>query len=185
MTTQLIKDPLVWIDLEMTGLDLSTDHIIEIACIITDGSLNTIATGPDLIIHQPKQVMDAMSEWCVTHHGSSGLTASVLASKLSVQEAEKQVLEFIKQHIPEKGVGVLAGNSVHMDKEFIRKEMPALLDWLHYRLVDVSTVKELARRWDKNVFTGAPKKGMSHRALDDIKESIEELRYYRRTFFKQ
>ncbi|KAJ3307338.1 Oligoribonuclease, mitochondrial [Blyttiomyces sp. JEL0837] len=175
---------LVWIDLEMTGLDLAKDHIMEIACIITDGDLNVVEEGPDLIIHLDKPELDSMNEWCIEHHGKSGLTASCLASTRTLQSVEQEVLAFIKKHIPKANVGVLAGNSVHMDKEFLRKEMPDLLGHLHYRLVDVSTVKELVRRWSPEAYANAPIKLGKHRALDDILESIKELQYYRKSVFK-
>lgn len=172
---------LVWIDLEMTGLNVYTDKIIEIACIITDGNLNVVAEGPELVIHQEKDIMDSMDEWCTNQHGSSGLTAKVLNSTVSTKDAEDQVLEFIKRHVNEMGSGILAGNSVHMDKEFLRKEMPDLLGYLHYRLVDVSTVKALAQNWYPNL--AMMSKAESHRALDDIRESIKELKYYRDKIF--
>ncbi|KAI8884490.1 ribonuclease H-like protein [Backusella circina FSU 941] len=168
----------------MTGLDIKKDHLIEIAVLITDGDLNIVAKGPELVIHQPREVMDAMNEWCVEHHGASGLTKQVLDSKISVQEAEKQVVDFLKQNIP-SGVAPLAGNSVHADKVFLNKEMPGVVDYLHYRIVDVSTIKELSKRWYPGIANGVIKKG-GHRALDDIVESIEELKYYREhVFIKQ
>ncbi|KAJ3020759.1 UNVERIFIED_CONTAM: hypothetical protein HDU68_009985 [Siphonaria sp. JEL0065] len=179
----LLKTP-AGIMLEMSGLDLTKDKILEIACIITDGDLNIIAESPDLIIRTEKSLLDSMDEWCVQHHGQSGLTQSAIDSKQSMQDVESQILTFIKKYIPEKNVGVLAGNSVHMDKEFLRKDMPTLLGHLHYRLVDVSTIKELMARWNPELLTKAPKKKGSHRALDDIKESVEELKYYRQTAFK-
>ncbi|KAJ3300069.1 Oligoribonuclease, mitochondrial [Borealophlyctis nickersoniae] len=168
----------------MTGLDLQKDHIIEIAAIVTDGDLNIKAEGPDLIIHQPKEVMDDMNDWCVQTHGQSGLTAAVIASTLSTSEAESQILSFIRQHIPTPRVAILAGNSIHVDKQFLQKEMPNLVDHLHYRIVDVSTVKELARRWYPTEYSEAPVKRNTHRALDDIRESIAELQYYRQAVFK-
>ncbi|KAG0079071.1 Oligoribonuclease, mitochondrial [Podila epicladia] len=178
------KQPsLVWIDCEMTGL-LATDKLIEIAVIITDDELNIVAEGPNLIIHQPKHVMDSMNAWCIDHHGASGLTASVLASTISTSDACTQVLSFIQQHIPEQRVGILAGNSVHADKVFLDREMKPIIDHLHYRIVDVSTVKELARRWYPREFAATPAKQGAHRALDDIKESIAELKYYRSAVFK-
>ncbi|KFH73233.1 hypothetical protein MVEG_00454 [Podila verticillata NRRL 6337] len=177
------KPSLVWIDCEMTGL-LATDKLIEIAVIITDDELNIVAEGPNLIIHQPKQVMDNMNEWCIDHHGASGLTAAVLASKISTSDACAQVLAFIQRHIPDPRIGILAGNSVHADKVFLEREMRPLIDHLHYRIVDVSTVKELARRWYPREFAATPPKQGAHRALDDIKESIAELRYYRGAVFK-
>ncbi|KAF9586510.1 Oligoribonuclease, mitochondrial [Lunasporangiospora selenospora] len=173
---------LVWIDCEMTGLS-ATDKLIEIAVLITDDDLNIVEEGPSLIIRQPKEVMDNMNEWCVKHHGESGLTAAVLASNVSTDEACSQVLTFVKKHIPQAGRGILAGNSVHADKVFLDREMRSLMDHLHYRIVDVSTVKELARRWFPKEFADVPPKQGAHRALDDIKESITELKYYRRAIF--
>ncbi|CAO3648549.1 unnamed protein product [Cunninghamella blakesleeana] len=167
----------------MTGLNIITDHIIEIALLITDGDLNIIAEGPELIIHQPKSVMDNMNEWCIDHHGKSGLTKAVLESTITIEEAEKQVLEFVKKHIPKARIAPLGGNSVHADKRFLEKEMPQLIEHLHYRIIDVSTVKELTKRWYPDVFNGLVKKG-EHRALDDIKESIDELKYYQQHVFK-
>ncbi|TPX36025.1 hypothetical protein SmJEL517_g01774 [Synchytrium microbalum] len=171
-------------DVPMTGLDVNTEHIIEIAVIITDADLNIVAEGPNIIVHQPKSVMDAMGEWCTKQHGESGLTASVLASPTSTSEAESQIIAFLESnHVP-KGKLPLAGNTVHADKAFLKKEMPKLVDFLHYRIVDVSTVKELTRRWYPDVFGGAPQKAFTHRALDDIKESIGELAYYKKHAFK-
>ncbi|KAI7903307.1 ribonuclease H-like domain-containing protein [Cokeromyces recurvatus] len=178
---KMIKDPLVWIDCEMTGLDIQKDHLIEIAVLITDGDLNIVAKGPELVIHQPREVMDNMNAWCIEHHGASGLTQQVLDSKITVEEAESQVCDFLKQHIP-AGVAPLAGNSVHADKRFLSKEMPRLVDYLHYRIVDVSTVKELAKRWYPKTAAGVVKKA-GHRAMDDIIESIEELKYYKEHIF--
>ncbi|KAF9120461.1 Oligoribonuclease, mitochondrial [Linnemannia hyalina] len=184
MAQQQKQQPsLVWIDCEMTGL-ASTDKLIEIAVIITDDDLNIVAEGPNLIIHQPKEVMDNMNQWCIDHHGASGLTASVLASKISTSEACTQVLQFIKSHIPTARHGILAGNSVHADKVFLEREMSPIIEHLHYRIVDVSTVKELARRWFPTEFENVPRKKEAHRALDDIKESIGELKYYRSSVFK-
>ncbi|PKK79830.1 Rexo2 protein [Rhizophagus irregularis] len=178
-----IKEPLVWIDCEMTGLDIKNDHIIEVAVLITDGDLNIIAEGPDFVIHQSKEVMDGMGDWCKKHHGESGLTSAVLDSNITTSEASNQIIEFLKKHIPKSKVAPLAGNSVHSDKVFLQKEMPEVIDYLHYRIVDVSTVKELCRRWYPSIFQNAPQKKLSHRSLDDIEESINELKYYRQNIF--
>ncbi|OBZ81664.1 putative oligoribonuclease [Choanephora cucurbitarum] len=178
---RMIKNPLVWIDCEMTGLDIEKDYLIEIAVLVTDSELNIVAKGPELIIHQPKEVMDNMNDWCIEHHGKSGLTKQVLESKVSIEEAEDKVYSFLKEHVP-RGVAPLAGNSVHEDKRFLLKEMPKVVDHLHYRIVDVSTIKELTKRWYPEVASGVVKKA-GHRALDDIVESIEELRYYRKHVF--
>ncbi|XP_044260031.1 probable oligoribonuclease [Tribolium madens] len=173
----------VWVDMEMTGLDVATDKMMEVACIITDSDLNIIAEGPDLIIHHPQDILDNMNEWCKTHHSKSGLSEACLKSKISVQEAEDKIMEFVSQYVIEK-ISPLAGNSVYMDRLFLRKYMPRLHEYLHYRIIDVSTIKELCRRWNPDVYKEAPKKTFSHRALSDIKESIEELKYYKSSFFK-
>ncbi|KAG0190623.1 Oligoribonuclease, mitochondrial [Apophysomyces sp. BC1034] len=138
-THKMIKNPLVWIDCEMTGLDIQKDHLIEIAVLLTDGDLNIVAEGPELVIHQPREVMDSMNgnvkmDWCKQHHGASGLTQAVLDSHVTMTDAQDQVLEFIQRHIP-SGVAPLAGNSVHADKRFLEKEMPRIVDYLHYRIV--------------------------------------------------
>ncbi len=176
------ENNLVWIDLEMTGLHPNTDHILEIATIVTDSQLNIIAQGPVLAIKQSKQWLDQMDEWCTKTHGDSGLTARCLTSTTSIAEAERQTIEFLTQYVP-KGASPLCGNTIGQDKRFLVKYMPALNDYFHYRSIDVSTVKELCRRWQPEVLTGFNKKGV-HLALDDIKESIEELKYYRQNVFK-
>nr|CAG8668684.1 12001_t:CDS:2 [Entrophospora candida] len=165
------QDALVWIDCEMTGLDTDKDHIIEVA-------------GPDLIVNQSKEIMDNMNDWCKKHHGESGLTSAVLSSSITTSEAASQILEFLKKHIPE-GTAPLAGNSVHADKMFLKKEMPQVIDYLHYRIIDVSSIKELCRRWYPIIFNNMPPKKLVHRALGDIKESIVELKYYRRYIFTE
>lgn len=176
-------DRLVWIDLEMSGLDVNRERILEIATIITDGQLEVLAEGPELVIHQPASLLDAMDAWNKAHHGASGLLDRVRASTLDEAEAERQTLEFVAAHVEAKAAP-LAGNSVHQDRLFLAKYMPALTAHLHYRIVDVSTVKELVRRWYPEAFDARPRKKGKHRALDDIRESIEELRYYRRTAFR-
>lgn len=168
---------LVWIDLEMTGLDPSVDTIIEIATVVTDSQLDVIAQGPVLAIHQSKETMDAMDEWNTRTHGATGLTERVLASELSLDDAQAQTLAFLAQYT-NKGKSPLCGNSICQDRRFIYKYMPALSDWLHYRNVDVSSIKELVKRWDSKVLAGFTKRG-THKALDDIMESIEELKFYR------
>lgn len=173
--------PLVWIDLEMSGLDPDTCEILEIATLITDGELELIAEGPDLVIHQPDPVLDRMDTWCTQQHGNSGLTAQVRASTISLAEAEARSLEFIRAHCP-PGKSPLCGNSIGHDRRFLLRHMPRLAAYLHYRSVDVSSVKELARRWYPDL---APlHKGETHRALDDIRESIAELRHYRAHVFR-
>ncbi|MDH3307150.1 MAG: oligoribonuclease [Acidimicrobiia bacterium] len=180
-----MQDPLVWIDLEMTGLDPTSDVILEVAAIITDGQLDHVIEGPHTVIHASEDQLSSMPEIVEKMHESSGLTAAVRASSMTVPEAEQTVLEFIKSHIPEPGVGLLAGNSVHADRSFLVRYMPSIVDHLHYRIVDVSTVKELARRWNPDLIKEAPVKDGDHRALADIRESIDELRYYRQSFFKE
>jgi oligoribonuclease len=171
---------MVWMDLEMTGLDPEQDTILEIATIITDKALNIIAEGPNLVVHQDKERLDRMDSWCREHHGASGLSAKVLASDTSMHEAEAQTLDFIRQYVPER-TSPLCGNSIHQDRRFLVRYMPALEAYMHYRNVDVSTVKELARRWYPDLTP--PEKRGAHLALDDIRESIEELRHYRQHIF--
>ncbi|XP_062617528.1 oligoribonuclease, mitochondrial-like [Saccostrea cucullata] len=177
------KNNIVWVDLEMSGLDVNTEHILEMACIVTDSDLNIIAESPDIIIHQPDTVLNNMGEWCTKQHGESGLTESVRNSKIDLKSAENVMVEFIKPHIVPSSCP-LAGNSVHCDKDFLQKYMPVFMKQLHYRIIDVSTIKELCRRWYPGELEGAPKKKLTHRALDDIRESIEELKYYRKSVFK-
>ncbi|MGK0359243.1 MAG: oligoribonuclease [Bradymonadia bacterium] len=172
--------PLVWIDLEMSGLDPKTCQILEIATLITDADLNIIATGPELIVHQPDAILQAMDTWCTAHHGASGLTAAVKASTVSLAEAEAQTLAFLQAHTT-PGASPLCGNSIWQDRRFLIAGMPAIDSFLHYRLIDVSTIKELARRWYPGL--RAPAKQESHRALDDIRESVAELRFYRERLF--
>ncbi|KAJ3588842.1 hypothetical protein NHX12_009696 [Muraenolepis orangiensis] len=174
---------MVWVDLEMTGLDLEKDQIIEMACIITDSELNVLAEGPNLIINQPDELLDGMDDWCKEHHGESGLTQAVKDSKISLQQAEYEFLSFVRQHTP-PGQCPLAGNSVHADKKFLDKFMAQFMYHLHYRIIDVSTIKELCRRWFPEEYKLAPHKKASHRALDDIQESIRELRFYRANVFR-
>jgi oligoribonuclease len=177
------SDVLVWLDMEMTGLDPAKERIIEIATILTDGALTELAVGPELVIHQPDEVLAAMDDWNQKHHGGSGLTARVRASTISEAEAEAQTVAFINAHVGAKDRPVLAGNSIHQDRRFIHRYMPALDARLHYRMVDVSTIKELARRWFPEVVGRQPAKREAHRALDDVRGSIEELRFYRANVF--
>lgn len=174
---------LVWIDMEMSGLDPEQDRILEIATLVTDRNLDIVAEGPELVVHQPDSILEAMDDWNRKHHGDSGLTARVRASTTTLEEAEAATLAFIRQHVP-RGKCALAGNSVHQDKRFLDRWMPTIPDWLHYRIVDVSTVKELARRWSPAIVERAPRKQNRHRALEDIRESIAELRWYREHFFR-
>lgn len=173
---------LVWMDLEMTGLDPKTCFIIEIASIVTDKDLNLIAQGPSLVIHQPQPVLDAMDDWNKKHHGESGLMEAVQKSTTSLEEAEKQTLAFISQYSKAKS-SPLCGNTIYQDRRFLIEYMPTLENYLHYRLVDVSTIKELVKRWYGPEFQ-SPQKKQKHKALDDILETIEELKFYRKMVFK-
>lgn len=175
-------DRLVWIDLEMTGLDPEQERIIEIATIVTDSNLQLIAEGPVIAVKQPDSLLEAMDEWCTKTHGENGLTQRVRESKIPEAEAEQQTLAFLKEHL-EPGQSPLCGNSVGQDRRFLVKYMPELEAFFHYRNLDVSTVKELARRWRPDVLQGVSKKG-THLALDDIRDSISELQHYREHFFK-
>lgn len=179
------SDLLVWMDMEMTGLDPAKERIIEVATIITDGNLNEVAVGPDLVIHQADEILAAMDDWNTKHHGASGLVERVKASTISDADAEAQTLAFINNHVSPKDRPVLAGNSIHQDRRFIRRYMPKLDARLHYRMVDVSTIKELARRWFPQLIAKQPPKKDTHRALDDIRDSIDELRFYRANVFVQ
>ena len=173
---------LVWIDLEMTGLDPEKERIIEIATIVTDSELNTIEEGPVIAVHQSDKLLSEMDEWCTRTHGESGLTQRVKDSKYGEIDAEQKTLEFLQRYL-EPGQSPLCGNSIGQDRRFLVKYMPELEAFFHYRNLDVSTIKELARRWRPDVLDGVKKKG-SHLALDDIRDSIEELRHYRAHFFQ-
>ena len=176
------KDNLVWMDLEMTGLDPERDVIIEIATIVTDGDLNIIAEGPVMAVHQPQILLDAMDEWNTRTHGNSGLTQRVQGSETDTRAAELATIEFLRQYVKE-GTSPLCGNSIHQDRRFLVKYMPELEAYFHYRNLDVSTLKELAKRWKPEVVSSFNKKG-SHQALDDIMESIDEMKHYREHFLK-
>ena len=171
---------LIWIDLEMTGLDTDNDHIIEIATIVTDSNLNTIAEGPVMAIHHSDAIMNAMDEWNTRQHGQSGLTQRVRDSQFDLRAAEIATLEFLRKHVP-AGKSPMCGNSICQDRRFLAREMPELERFFHYRNLDVSTLKELMKRWRPDLADGF-KKGAAHLALDDIRESIGELRYYRDHF---
>lgn len=178
------KNPLnlVWLDLEMTGLDHRENVIIEIATIVTDAQLNVLAEGPSLAIHQPDADLAKMDEWCTKTHGESGLTERVRNSSISVAEAERRTIEFVQQWVGE-GESPLCGNSIGTDRRFLLEYMPRLDAFFHYRSIDVSTLKELARRWKPDAYQSFDKEG-SHIALDDIRESIAELKHYRRSFLQ-
>ncbi|MDT4915610.1 MAG: oligoribonuclease [Pseudonocardiales bacterium] len=174
---------LVWIDCEMTGLDLRRDALIEVAAIVTDAELNVLDEGVAVIIHAHDDVLDAMLPVVRDMHAASGLTESVRQSAVTLGEAEKLVLDYVKSHVADPKTAPLCGNSIATDRAFLARDMPALDEHLHYRMVDVSSIKELAKRWYPRVYQSQPEKGLAHRALDDIRESILELAYYRRTLF--
>ena len=178
-----MNDRLVWIDCEMTGLDLQRDALIEIAALVTDGDLRVLGEGVDLVIHADESQLDGMPEVVREMHARSGLTDEVRRSTVSVREAEEQVLAYIREHVTDPRTAPLAGNSIATDRGFLARDMPELDAHLHYRMVDVSSIKELCRRWFPRVFYAKPEKGMAHRALADIRESIAELRYYREAVF--
>lgn len=176
------KEFLVWMDLEMTGLNVDVDVILEIATVITDNQLNIVAEGPSLIIHQAQAALDLMDDWVRKQHGKTGLTDAVGKSSMTVAVAAEETLDFIKAYCPPRD-GVLCGNSVWQDRAFLRKYMPRIVEYLHYRLVDVSSIKEIIQRW----YPGNPhlkfEKPDNHRALEDVRESIKELAHYRKYFF--
>ena len=178
-----MSDRLVWIDCEMTGLDLGNDLLVEVAALVTDSELNVLGSGVDVVIGASADQLARMPEVVRDMHGTSGLTDEVLASTVSVQEAEEAVLAYVREWVPEPKKAPLCGNSIATDRGFLTRDMPALDDWLHYRMVDVSSIKELARRWYPRVYFNAPKKGGGHRALADVLESVQELRYYRAALF--
>ncbi|CAM3847623.1 oligoribonuclease [Parendozoicomonas haliclonae] len=175
-------DNLIWIDLEMTGLDPRTDRILEIACIVTDGNLNVLAEGPVIAVHQPDSVLDAMNEWCVETHGKTGLTERVRNSTVGEAEAEQLTIEFLKAWAV-AGSSPMCGNTIGQDRRFLFNYMSELHDFFHYRNIDVSTLKELARRWKPELLEQHKKAG-SHKAIEDIRESIDEMKFYRENFIK-
>jgi oligoribonuclease len=177
-----VTDRLVWIDCEMTGLDLGSDLLLEVAALVTDSELNVLGEGVDVVIGATREQLARMPEVVRDMHAASGLTEEVLASTVTVREAEEQVLAYLRQHV-EPGKAPLCGNSIGTDRGFVARDMAELEGFLHYRMVDVSSVKELARRWYPRAYFNAPKKAGGHRALADIVESVKELRYYRSTVF--
>jgi len=178
-----VRDELVWIDCEMTGLDLGSDRLIEIAALVTDADLNVLGDGVDVVIHADDAALNGMVDVVARMHRSSGLTEEVRASTIDVATAEELVLDYIREFVPQAKTAPLAGNSIATDRGFLARDMPTLDDYLHYRMIDVSSIKELCRRWYPKIYYGQPEKGLAHRALADIQESIRELRYYRRIAF--
>ncbi|WP_238012076.1 oligoribonuclease [Dactylosporangium sp. AC04546] len=185
MNTRLsgVGDLLVWIDCEMTGLDLGKDALIEVAALVTDPDLNVLGDGVDVVIHADDAQLDGMLEVVRDMHSRSGLTEAVRASAVTLAEAEDLIMGYITEHVPDPRTAPLCGNSIATDRGFLARDMPRLDNHLHYRMIDVSSIKELCRRWYPRVYFGQPPKGLAHRALADIRESIRELEYYRRTLF--
>ncbi|ULL11632.1 oligoribonuclease [Mycobacterium liflandii] len=178
-----MREELVWIDCEMTGLDLGSDKLIEIAALVTDADLNILGDGVDVVIHADDAALSSMVDVVADMHSRSGLTEEVRASTVDMATAEAMVLDYIGEHVKQPETAPLAGNSIATDRSFIARDMPALDAFLHYRMIDVSSIKELCRRWYPRIYFGQPPKGLAHRALADIHESIRELQYYRRTAF--
>ncbi len=174
---------LIWIDLEMTGLDPNHDRIIEIATVVTDSDLNILAEGPSMAIHQAETLLEGMDEWNTTHHGNSGLTERVRKSTVSESQAEKATLDFLSKWVPQ-GASPMCGNSIGQDRRFLVRYMPELAAFFHYRNLDVSTLKELAKRWSPKLLEGVSKQS-KHLALDDVYDSISELRFYRKHFIRE
>ncbi|KZS82680.1 oligoribonuclease [Mycobacterium persicum] len=178
-----MRDELVWIDCEMTGLNIASDKLIEIAVLVTDADLNILGDGVDMVIHADDDALASMIDVVAEMHTRSGLIEEVKASTVDLPMAEAMVLDYINEHVKQPKTAPLAGNSIATDRSFIARDMPALDAFLHYRMIDVSSIKELCRRWYPRIYFGQPPKGLAHRALADIHESIRELRYYRRTAF--
>jgi oligoribonuclease len=178
-----VRDELVWIDCEMTGLDLGSDKLIEIAVLVTDADLNILGDGVDVVIHADDGALSSMVDVVTEMHSRSGLIDEVKASTVDLATAEAMVLDYVSTHVKQPKTAPLAGNSIATDRSFIARDMPKLNSYLHYRMIDVSSIKELCRRWYPRIYYGQPAKGLAHRALADIHESIRELRYYRRTAF--
>lgn len=176
-------DRLVWIDCEMTGLDVGSDLLIEVAALVTDSELRVLGDGVDVVVGASADELARMPDIVREMHAASGLTAAVLASTVTLQEAEQQVLAYVREHVPEPKKAPLCGNSIATDRGFLARDMPELDAWMHYRMIDVSSIKELARRWYPRAYFNAPKKGGGHRALADIRESVQELHYYRSVVF--
>ena len=180
---RMVSDVLVWMDLEMTGLDHEKEVIVEIATIVTDDELNIVAEGPDLVVQAPDAVLAAMDPFVVDMHTRSGLLDAIRASTVTLDEAGRLTLDFIRSHVPEPRSVPLCGNSIGTDRRFLNNYLPDIENYLHYRSVDVSSIKELAKRWYPGLDTARPDKGGTHRALDDVRQSIDELRFYRDRLF--
>jgi oligoribonuclease len=178
-----VRDELVWIDCEMTGLELGSDKLIEIAALVTDADLNVLGDGVDVVIHADDAALSSMIDVVTEMHTRSGLINEVKASTVDLATAEAMVLDYIREHVKQPKMAPLAGNSIATDRAFIARDMPGLDSFLHYRMIDVSSIKELCRRWYPRIYYGQPAKGLAHRALADIQESIRELQFYRRTAF--
>jgi oligoribonuclease len=179
----VVTDRLVWIDCEMTGLDLRRDALIEIAVLVTDADLALLDDGLDIVIHTADDVLETMIPFVQEMHAASGLTDQVRASTVTLGEAEERVLDYVRSHVPDPKSAPLCGNSIATDRGFLARDMPGLDEHLHYRMIDVSSIKELAKRWYPKVYQSQPEKSLAHRALADIRESIRELDFYRRTLF--
>jgi oligoribonuclease len=178
-----VGDLLVWIDCEMTGLDLGRDVLVEVAALVTDPDLKILGDGVDVVIHATDEQLDGMVDVVRRMHGKSGLTEEIRSSTVSVAEAEDAIMDYLTEFVPDPRSAPLCGNSIATDRGFLARDMPRLDNHLHYRMIDVSSIKELCRRWYPRVYFGQPAKGLAHRALADIKESVRELEYYRRTVF--
>jgi oligoribonuclease len=178
-----VADLLVWIDCEMTGLDLGRDALIEVAALVTDPDLNVLGDGVDVVIHAPDPALDGMIEFVRDMHQKSGLTEEVRASTVTMAQAQDMIMDYVTAFVPQPGTAPLCGNTISTDRGFLARDMPRLDNHLHYRMIDVSSIKELCRRWFPRTYYGQPAKGLAHRALADIKESIRELDYYRHTVF--
>lgn len=175
---------LVWLDLEMTGLEVERHVIVEIACVVTDNDLEVLDDGIDLVVHQPTEALESMSDFVRSMHERSGLLRAIASSELSLEEAGKQALDYVTSHVPEKRTSPLCGNSIGTDRRFLDRYLPELDNYLHYRSIDVSSLKELAQRWYPEAYGKRPDKAEGHRAMADVLESIEELRYYRSTILR-
>jgi oligoribonuclease len=182
-TAEAVSDPLVWIDLEMTGLEVARHTIVEIAVLVTDSQLEVVDDGIDLVVHQTPDVLAAMDDFVRKMHTKSGLLAQIEASTLSLADAGARVLEYLRARVPNAGSAPLCGNSIGVDRRFLDRHLPDVDGYVHYRSIDVSSLKELCRRWYPEVYAGRPDKRETHRALDDIRESIDELRFWREQVF--